>query len=272
VLLPPNTTVKFYSEAGQALVLPAKGGDFDYENKIAPAWQQLKETTEPTPSQGVVYNLRLNTLDSQEEKDAADAADWDGATVVKVDERTWLCQGTPDDCPTPDLNVRKSNGETIPDDRWYHHCNGMLGLYGGKGDEIHWVSCTSYLVDRHDLPPLITADEAGPGKVIPADWMPDDDAMAAIIDLNRRNIKEVDDGGEAALAVGGALLIIGANHKAETASYVKRQGDLEEGILTVTKGGAFSKGKMEVKGISPKNQEIVRRSIEEFSAKKVTFV
>jgi hypothetical protein len=127
-------------------------------------------------------------------------------------------------------------------------------------------------VDRHDLPPLITADEAGPGEVIPADWMPDDDAMAAIIDLNRRNIKEVDDGGEAALAVGGALLIIGANHTAETASYVKRQGDLEEGILTVTKGGAFSKGKMEVKGISPKNQEIVRRSIEEFSAKKVTFV
>jgi hypothetical protein len=271
VLLPPNTTVKFYSEAGQALTLPAKGGDFSFEDKIAPAWKQLKERTEASPGQGVVYNLSLSPLDSQEEMDAADNADWDGATVVKAPSEEWLCQGTPDTCPTPELNVRKQT-EAIPDDRWYHDCKGVLGRLGGKGDEIHWVSCTSYEVIRHDLPPLITANEAGPGKTIAADWIPDNAAMEQIIGRNRQNIKEVDDGGEAGIAVGGALVIIGAGHKAEAASYVRRQNDTEEGILTVKKAGAFSKGSMEVKGISPAKQELVRRSIEEFSAKKVTFV
>ena len=89
---------------------------------------------------------------------------------------------------------------------------------------------------------------------------------------NESNIKAVENGGEAGIAVGGALVIIGAGHSVEAAEYVRRQQDLEEGILTVTKGGAFSKGKMEVKGISSKNHEVVRRSIEEFSAKTVTFV
>jgi hypothetical protein len=271
VLLPPNTTVRFFSEAGQALAVPAVGSDADFVGQIAPAWKQLKDRTEASPAQGVVYNLSLSPLDSPEEMDAAADADWNGANTVQVNQEAWLCEGTADTCPTPQLNVRKQT-ETIPDDRWHHHCEGILGVYGGKGNEIHWIACTSFDVVRHDLPPLITADEAGPGQTIAPDWIPDNDAMREIIGRNRQNIKAVEDGGEAGVAVGGALVIIGAEHSAEAASYIKRQNDMEEGILTVTKGGAFSKGGMEVKGISPAKQELVRLSIEEFSKKKVTFV
>lgn len=179
--------------------------------------------------------------------------------------------GTADTCPTPDLNVRAKT-ETIPADRWNHKCTGILGQLGASGNEIHWVSCTSYQVTRHDLPPLLTADEAGPGQTIAPDWVPDDEAMEEIIERNKQNIKDVDNGGEAGVAVGGALVIIGANHTSEAAAYISRQKDMEEGILTVKKGGAFSKGSMEVKGFSPAKREVIRLSIEEFSAKKVTFV
>jgi hypothetical protein len=74
VLLPPNTTVKFYSEAGQALAIPTKDDVGSFVEEIAPAWKQLKERTEASPSQGVVYNLTLRSLDSPEEIDAANAA------------------------------------------------------------------------------------------------------------------------------------------------------------------------------------------------------
>lgn len=272
VLVPPDTTLKFFSEAGQALVVPAIGGDTAYEDKVAPAWQQLRDRTEAVPDQGVVYNLSLVPDDTAEEHEAAESADWDGAQVIHLDTgEVWLCEGTPETCPTPELNVLEQT-ETIPDDRWKHHCTGILGQYGGNGNELHWVACTSFVIDRHDLPPLLTADEAGPGLTVEKDWIPDDDDFAEIVEKNRQNIKEVADGGEAGVAVGGLLVIIGAGHSFETAGYVRRQSDLEEGILTVTKGGAFSKGKLEVKGISPAKQELVRKSIEEFSDKKVTFV
>jgi hypothetical protein len=191
--------------------------------------------------------------------------------AIPLNEAGWLCMGTPETCPTPELNVRKAT-VTIPDDRWYHHCEGALGDLGGKGNEIHWMACANFEVRRHDLPPLITAQAAGPGIEVAADWVPDKDAVKEVIERNRQNIKEVDDGGEAGIAVGGGLVIIGALHSPEAASYRQRQEDLEEGILTVTKGGAFTKGRMEVKGITPAQQDLVRRSIEEFSAKKVTFV
>ncbi len=272
VLVPPNTTLKFFSEAGQALTVPAVKGDTAYEAHVAPAWQQLKERTEAVPEQGVVYNLSLGPDDTAEEHEAAEKADWNGAQVFHLESgEIWLCKGTAETCPTPELNVRKQT-ETIPDDRWQHHCDGILGQFGGKGNELHWVACTSFVIDRHDLPPLLTASEAGPGLTIAPDWIPNDNDFAEIVEKNRQNIKEVDDGGEAGVAVGGLLVIIGAGHEPETAAYVKRQSDLEEGILTVTKGGAFSKGKLEVKGISPAKQELVRKSIEEFSEKKVTFV
>jgi hypothetical protein len=103
-----------------------------------------------------------------------------------------------------------------------------------------------------------------------ANWIPTDDDYKAISALNASNIKDVGDGATLTVIAGGAMALIGSGHSAQAVGYVRRQGDLEEGTLSVTKGGAFSKGGIEVAGISAK-QGLVQQLIEEFSAKKVTF-
>jgi hypothetical protein len=52
--------------------------------------------------------------------------------------------------------------------------------------------------------------------------------------------------------------------------YVRRQADLEDGQITVTKGGTLSKGTLEITGISAKQPE-VQMTIVEFSDKEIVF-
>ena len=78
------------------------------------------------------------------------------------------------------------------------------------------------------------------------------------------------DGEVVSILSGGTLTLIGTNHEAHPLSYVRRQGDFEEGSLKVKKGGAFSKGKITVTGISGK-QTLVKMMIESFSDKAVEF-
>jgi hypothetical protein len=101
-------------------------------------------------------------------------------------------------------------------------------------------------------------------------WSPDDTALAAVTQRNSDNVKATADGASAPIIAGGVLALIGAGHDPRVVGYVRRQGDLEEGSVTVSKGGAFSKGDIEVKGISAK-EALVKTLIEEFSDKKVTF-
>ena len=163
VLVPPNTTLKFYAEAGEALFLPVDDdNDTDYVDEVAPAWQQLKERTEPVPEQGVVYNLSLVPDDSEEEHEAAENADWQGAEVIHLESgRIWLCEDA-ETCPTPELNVLKKT-QDVAADRWEHHCKGILGTYGGNGNELTGSPAHPSEFKRHDLPPLLTADRGGPG-------------------------------------------------------------------------------------------------------------
>lgn len=59
---------------------------------------------------------------------------------------------------------------------------------------------------------------------------------------NAKAVKDTDGGGSVAIVAGGAVVLIGGGHPRRPADYVRRQTDIEEGLLTVTKGGAFSKG------------------------------
>lgn len=274
ILVPTGTTLRFFSDAGQALVLPASDGASDY-NKVVNVWEHFHEEESPIPERWVTYNYGLYPEDTEEERTLAMSLDW-GATVVTLPAGSspqYLCMGTADTCPTPALNVQQrafesGEGEEVPAERWNHNCAGILGQYAGN--DLVWIACTSFMVSTPELPPTMTADYSGPGAADVSDWVPDDAAWDEINQLNQRNVKTTDDGDQVAIVAGGLLVLIGDGHSRRAGDYVNRQGDKEEGILEVAKGGTFSRGSIEVSGISAK-QDLVRTTIGEFSDKKVTF-
>jgi hypothetical protein len=268
VLIPTDTTLKFYSDAGQALSLPATDdGKTDYSS-VVPAWKQLKDQGPGLTATMQTYNFSLVPETHDEERDAIAKADWNGATPITLPAgEQYLCQGTPDTCPTPALLTNPTEEDLSNPERWKHKCTGILGQYGGNNNELHWAACTSFQIKRHDLPVLDTASVTGPGD----DTTGEDPDFDEIRTLNAKNVKETAGGGSLAIVAGGQVVLIGARHGVVSADYVRRQNDKEEGLLTVTKAGAFSKGAIEVKGISAK-QAVVKAEIGEFSEKSVKFV
>jgi hypothetical protein len=320
VLVPPDTKLQFFRDAGQSLVLPGT----DYDSVAKELWDQLKEEGDPIGPKGVTYNYKLTPDKTEEHRENAEAADWGaGAEVYFLSSGdAYLCQGTADTCPTPKLNVAASRhdelvakgdaalqafkdmlaagsselppeiadfaprladvpanmhqyvADGVPDDRWKHHCDGILHQFGGAGNEILWLACSSISVrvpGRRQMPTLDTADVTGPGFGDETDWVPADEDYTRIRQHNQQAVKDTENKGTISIVAGGMVVLIGPGHRDQEAGYVRRQGDIEEGQIAVTKGGAFSKGEIKVNGISAK-QALVKQEIGEFSDKKVTFV
>jgi|HubBroStandDraft_1064217.scaffolds.fasta_scaffold08830_2 hypothetical protein len=266
VLVPTDTTLHFYSDAGQKLVLPSK----DYD-KVADMWGQLHDEGSGLEAGKVTYNFALYPDATEEHRESAKAADWGGASVVFISSgTTYLCHGTADTCPTPALHVEAKEND-VADERWQHHCDGILGQLGGKGNELHWIACTSFSVRTPAIPVLEQSGVRGPGTEEDVNWIPKNDDYAAIAEKNAAAVKATNDGESVAIVAGGAVVLIGGGHLRRPADYVRRQSDIEEGALWVNKGGRFSRGSLEVEGISGK-QRLVKDAIAQFSEKKVTFI
>lgn len=318
ILVPPNTSLKFFSDAGQALLLPSPDGGSDY-NKVVKVWDHFKEAEKPVGPKGVTYNFRLSPETNKEERDLALSLDWDAEVVSlpKGSDKFYLCTGTAGSCPTPKLNVAAdrhaelvAKGDAavkafqtwvdgvgsfpaeiadfesrladvepdhfqyvaagVPDERWNHHCDGILGEYAA--DELFWVACTSFVratPGLGDLPTLVTSDSPGPAANA-LNWQPTEDEMKDVRKVNGERVKAADNGGTLPIVAGGTVVLIGGQREGGPAEWIRNQPDTEEGQLTVKKGGAFSKGGIEVTGISAK-RALVTSEIGEFSDKKVTF-
>lgn len=109
VLIPPDTSLKFYADAGQTLLLPspsATNPNSGYE-RVAPVFDQVKDRGSPLTATMTTYNYCLYPDDSEKYRQSARRADWRGATPVflPAGER-YLCQGTPQTCPTPSPDCR----------------------------------------------------------------------------------------------------------------------------------------------------------------------
>src|ERR1700735_1887798 len=88
VLVPPDTTLQFFSDAGQKLTLPS-GGDYA---PVAAMWEQVKDEGLPIQPKGVTYNFKLLPDTTDGHRESAKAADWGGASVVFIDAgQTFLC-------------------------------------------------------------------------------------------------------------------------------------------------------------------------------------
>jgi hypothetical protein len=241
VLVPSKTTLRFFSDSGQVLDIPATDeGTTDY-NEVVNLWQHFQEDRAPIPPRWVTYNFALSPETSDEERELALSLDW-GATVVSPpvgSEKLYLCTGTADSCPTPALNVQQRNHEAgregaaaVPDKRWYHDCDGILDLYAGH--DLFWIACTRIRLLPSDMPVLMTAHAPGPGLDDGSDWYPVDDTELTEIRQHNKNVLAMTpDGNGVALVVGGGLVLIGYDHAYGPASYVRRQDDTEEGFLLV---------------------------------------
>ena len=152
-------------------------------------------------------------------------------------------------------------------------------MAGAKADPIEFfASMRKYsgalITAIGNLPGLADAKksyEEGVKGFDEATWSPDNKALKAVTDTNGTNVKASENGGSLPVLAGGTLVLIGSGHGSRTVNYVERQGDLERGTITVTKGGPFSKGGIEVTGVTGAKRGLVEEVITLFSKKAVTF-
>ena len=170
---------------------------------------------------------------------------------------------------------RADNGQQFLDIPRY--ADGIVA--GAKADPIEFfTSMRNYsgaLIDAIGKLPGLAAPKKSYDEGVKgfdeATWSPDDKALKSVTDTNGANVKASENGGTLPVAVGGALVLIGSGHTSRTVNYVERQGDFRRGTLTVTKGGPFSKGGVEVTGVSAAQRGLVEEVIKLFSKKEVTF-
>jgi hypothetical protein len=155
--------------------------------------------------------------------------------------------------------------EGVPEDRWEHDCDGLLGKDVAGGNDIVWLSCSDFLVDQEalnaiglpeGLPQEMRQGTHGPG----ADWVPSNDDFDRIAKLNAQKLNDTPNGGKIRLRVGDPLVVIGDGHEGTVENYLKRKEDVSEGTITVKKGSAF-KGTLTVEGIPESQRKIVEDAL-----------
>lgn len=288
ILVPSDTTVTFYSDAGTNLGMPFKptgdydGGwvegvncDFDYD-KIKDIIESGYRSQNVVLDGGVVENFSLSPLGAGS-AEIARRIDWWGeeAVVPEAGDDLRLCTD-PDNCPRPELRALMQKyldtdgqeGRLVEEDEYEHKCKGLLATYAGY--DIHWVSCTGFTGDMSSLQDAIPGQDNTLYEAAGIAWSPDDTALDLAVSTNQSNVKDLDDKASVDIEVGGVLVLVGAGHAEEALQYVRRQGDYESGTLTV-KRSLFGAGSMVIEGISAGKQSLVQMSVEKFSDKSVKF-
>ncbi|MDE3205256.1 MAG: hypothetical protein KGQ66_13700 [Acidobacteriota bacterium] len=288
ILVPNDTTVTFYSDAGTDLGLPFKPiGDyngewvegvnaaFDYD-KIKDIIESGYRSQNVVLAGGVVENFSLDPLGAGS-AEVARRIDWWGeqAVVPTAGEDLRLCTD-PDNCPRPELRVLMQKyldtggqeGRLVEEDEFEHKCKGLLATYAGY--DIHWVSCTGFTGDMSSLDGAIPDVDTTLSDATDIAWSPDDAAIDLAEAKNQANVKDLDDKASVDLEVGGVLVLIGDGHDEKALQYVRRQKDYEGGTLTV-KRSLFGAGSVVIEGVSSGKQSLIEMSIGKFSDKSVKF-
>lgn len=288
VLVPNNTSVTFYSDAGTNLGMPFKatgpynGGwvegvncDFDYD-KVKAVIDAGYKSENVVLNGGVVENFSVQQLGAGS-AEIAKKIDWWGekAIVPESGEDLQLCTD-PDNCPGPKLrdemqkylDTNGAQGRLVEESEYDHKCKGLLAKWAGY--EILWVSCTGFTGDMSALQGAVPSSDDKMADLADSHWTPKDADLDKVVETNQANVKAMDDKSSVNIEVGGVLVLVGGGHEADPESYVKRQGDHEKGTLTV-KRSPFGAGNVVIKGISPSKQQLIKMSIEKFSDKTVKF-
>ena len=274
VLVPPGTTLRFFSDAGQPLTLPGEENQTDYR-AVVDVWQHFREDEKPLGPRAVTYNFELSPLTRMKDHHAAQRLEW-GAEFVSLapgDQAVPLCDGFEGMCPTPALLLQQhrfdkyGEGEPVRADRWEHRCNGLLAQHAGK--DIIWLACTSFVYAAPGLGALDTSQAGGPGLDNAATWRPSPDELDRIAAVNRKALDQAAPGDALPIAVGGGVLLVGGGHLDYEADYLRAQPDREDGQLTVVDDGTGAR-ELQVTGIVG-GRAVVTQRLQECSTRGVSF-
>lgn len=258
VAIHPGTTIQFYADSGQGLWY----GSHHLDN-----FEQLQAPWAPLNSTHVTYNMTLYSARELWDEELKNSPAFGGHTLIRagvdgVPDPIKMCSGTRSTCPTDPRRI-------VAGDR--HRCDGILGQYSG---EIFWLACTSFVrADKGVVASAMAGTSAGALLGADPDWQPSESDQEAAAEVNKRNVKDTPDDGEIAVKVGSWLALIGSGHSGQHVQYVRMQGDVGDGTITVHKGGiGRGAGSLDVSGIAPAKQGVVEAAIQRFSDKEINFV
>jgi hypothetical protein len=133
VAVPPGTTLQFFADAGQGLVVT---------KDLLINWDSLEAPWPALTSDSVTYNLGIgafkNNTDGFERYLAAAQGTQDHTIHVPgvlgdLKEDDLLCTGAPGDCPRD------------PREQRAHSCDGILARLTG---DLYWIACTSLVLPK----------------------------------------------------------------------------------------------------------------------------
>jgi hypothetical protein len=255
--IPQGTTIQFYADSGQGLA---------YSSAHLDIWEQLQAPWPALDSTNVTYNLTLYSATELWDEELKNNPSFGGHTLIRagvdgVPDPILMCTGSVDTCPTDPRAV--AGGAT-------HTCDGILGTYSG---DLYWLACSSFSGVSGDI---VGAAMGGQGSNVvmgeDPDWQPEDADLDAIAQVNRENVKATGDEESIDFVVGGWVMLIGGGHPQNYVNYAGLQSDTVRGQLTVSKGGVFSSGSLEVSGVPAAKQGVVEAAVGRFSDKTVNFV
>ncbi|MFE5539471.1 hypothetical protein ACFQ78_27475 [Streptomyces sp. NPDC056519] len=252
VAIPSDTTIQFYSDAGQRL---------GFGRAQLDAWTGLdvRAFWPPLDSRNVTYNLALYGDPWRWLAVLRNESQFGEHEVILpgirgVPDPAVLCKGTPDTCPTRPEQVV---------DGAKHDCSGLLARLEG---ELHWLSCTTF----EEAGPEVIAgvlDGMLSGVVLGdrPDWRLGPEDRDAIDLVNAACVTRA---GTAYLpfTLGGSVLLLGSGHDYKHEFHAASRGDALQGAWRVNGSGELCFDR-----VPPEDQDTVRAAIGRFSPAGVRF-
>ncbi|MEU9979263.1 hypothetical protein [Streptomyces sp. NPDC051014] len=264
VAIPRGTTIQFYSDSGQVLSFGPTGPDIFGPTGLD-IWQQLQAPWPPLDSSHVTYNLTLSNSEETLAYAFRNNPQF-GNNEVLLPGRNFpdpihLCNGTPETCPTNPEQVAQG---------MLHECNGVLGLLQG---DLYWLACTSFIGLSAEAQPLV---EAKLGDRVRGIRLGEDpDASATVSEDERKQIERFNqmafdysyDKDSLSCTLIGPAVLIGPGHGIpyQNRLRIAYHGDVSEGQIQFSKGGADGPDWFDVYGVPRHKEDLVRAAIRRFS-------
>ncbi|MFE5537952.1 hypothetical protein ACFQ78_19695 [Streptomyces sp. NPDC056519] len=257
VAIPRQTTIRFYSDIGQGLLI---GTDqFD-------GWEALQTFGEPLDSGSVTYNMTLTSMWEAWEGLLRNGPRFGGHTLVmpgiNAPDPVRMCAGTPGTCPVTPRQVLESDAR--------HHCDGILGQCSG---DLYWVACTT--IAGAD-PAVVEALLAGTKKNVALgrspEWTPNALHHHVVDEANRAVLEHAADGEVLGFVLGGSTLVIGSGHSRDCLAYAENAIDAAAGQILVHRDGApAGSGRLVVRGLPADRLDLAGAALARVSGLPVRF-